>query len=83
VAVSTPVKVGIVLGVAAVWLIFWWSFESAPPGSRRKAFDQKVRLWGERRMARRRTVGRWRLPSTGFMVVQLLVLVALIWLALR
>jgi hypothetical protein len=67
------ITAGVVLGLA----LLWWAFDAAPPGSRRARFDRWTRLRGQRNLAR-----GWRRPSfIAFAVMQLVVLVALIWLA--
>jgi hypothetical protein len=76
--VGTGVKVGIALGVAAAWGVLWWAFDSAPAGSRRWR-DQRVRLYGERQIAR-----GWRRPSfIGLTVWVVLTVVFVVWVAGR
>ena len=59
--------------------LLWWVFDSAPPESRRARLDRRARAHGQRQLER-----GWRRPSfIGFAAAQLVVLLLLIWIALR
>lgn len=76
---NTGVRVAITAGTVLAVGLLWRAFDSAPPGSRRANFDRRVRQHGERQVDR-----RWRRPSfIAFAVTQVLLLLALIWIALR
>jgi hypothetical protein len=73
------VRVAITAGVVLAYGLLWWAFDSAPPGSRRAGLDRRARAYGQRQRVR-----GWRRPSfIVFAAAQLLVLLALLWLALR
>jgi hypothetical protein len=76
---TTGVRVAITAGAVIAYALIWWAFDSAPPGSRRASFDRRARQYGQRQAQR----GRRRPSFIIFAASQLLVVVALIWLALR
>ena len=76
---TAGVRVAITAGVVLAVGLLRWAFDSAPGGSRRARFDRRVREHGRRQAAR----GLRRPSFIAFALMQLLVLLALIWLALR
>jgi hypothetical protein len=64
--------------VAVAIGLVWWVFHAAPEGSRRSRLDRRVGVWGQSQVAR-----RWRPTYVIWLATMVLIVVLLVWLAVR